>query len=281
MQELIQHAIQGNIDSRKNYFPSDPDYIDKAIQQSPEFIDTLKWMGYEYDKLINQLKGSGAFFSVHTIGHMLWDTTLPGILGYFAALLYNQNNVAAEASPVTTLIEMYVGNELCKMLGYAINPIGKKPGEFKLLDNQVTGWGHITCDGSVANLEGLWMARNLKFYPVSVKAAIADAVKNNSFLDKAKNFQVKLLNGNKASLLALDDWTLLNLPIDEVLGIYDNICKEYYTTNDKNTTEYSFKIFTNDYTNTGFTLLCHTSLFVAQRRSHFGYRRRQHDKYSC
>jgi hypothetical protein len=63
----------------------------------------------EYTKLIDQLKQSGTFFSMRTIGHMLWDTTMPGLLGYFAALLYNQNNVAAEASPVTTILEMYVG----------------------------------------------------------------------------------------------------------------------------------------------------------------------------
>ncbi|HEY9343271.1 MAG TPA: pyridoxal-dependent decarboxylase [Hanamia sp.] len=223
MQELMQYAIQGNIDSRKNYFPADPDYIDTQIQQSQSFIDTLKMMGYEYDKLINQLKGSGAFFSMRTIGHMLWDTTMPGILGYFAALLYNQNNVAAEASPVTTLLEMYVGNELCKMLGYAVNPIGAEEGDFKLLDNQVTGWGHITCDGSVANLEGLWMARNLKFYPVSVRAAI----EHEAVFAGIKNFQVTLLNGNKVSLLALDDWAILNLPIEEILSIPNNISTQY------------------------------------------------------
>ncbi|MFS8083236.1 MAG: pyridoxal phosphate-dependent decarboxylase family protein, partial [Ginsengibacter sp.] len=223
MQDLMQHAIQGNIDSRKNFFPSDPDYIDQSIQNSKEFIDTLKVMGYEYDKLIEQLKGSGAFFSMRTIGHMLWDTTIPGILGYFAALLYNQNNVAAEASPVTTLLEMYVGNELCKMLGYAVNPIGAEDGDFKLLDNLVTGWGHITCDGSVANLEGLWMARNLKFYPVSVKAAI----QNEDIFKNAQSFQVTLLDGNKVSLLALDDWNILNLPIEEILAMSNNISKLY------------------------------------------------------
>ena len=221
MQELMLLALQGNIDSRKNYFPADPDYIDKTIRDSQPFKDTMVMMGYEYDKLINQLKGSGAFFSMRTIGHMLWDTTLPGILGYFAALLYNQNNVAAEASPVTTLLEMYVGNELCKMLGYKINPIGA--GSFQLLDNQVTGWGHITCDGSVANLEGLWMARNLKFYAVSVRAAI----QNETVFADCKNFQVTLLNGKSVSLLSLDDWTIVNLPIDEILNIPNKIAAQY------------------------------------------------------
>jgi hypothetical protein len=33
---------------------------------------------------------------------MYWDQALPAVVGYIAALLYNQNNVAAEASPATT-----------------------------------------------------------------------------------------------------------------------------------------------------------------------------------
>jgi glutamate/tyrosine decarboxylase-like PLP-dependent enzyme len=223
MQELMGYAVLGNVNYRKSYFPADPDYLDANIEQSPGFKNTMKMMGYEYDKLIKQLQSSGTFFSMRTVGHMLWDCTMPGILGYFAALLYNQNNVAAEASPVTTLIEMHVGNELCKMLGYSVNPIGKKPGEFTLPPGKITGWGHITCDGSVANLEGLWMARNLKFYATSVRAAIM----NESGLAPAANFMVTLLNGTPARLLSLDSWTILNLPIDEVLAMAKNIATQY------------------------------------------------------
>jgi len=221
MLELMTLAMDGFIDSRKDQFPEDPNYIDETIKNSAGFKETMAQLESEYVLLIEQLKGSGTFFNMRSIGHMLWDVTLPGLLGYFAALLYNQNNVASEASPVTTIMEMYVGNELCKMLGYKINPIGNS--NFKLLDNQITGWGHITCDGSVANLEGLWMARNLKFYTVSVRAAI----QNEPILQSAQNFQVTLLNGDKAGLLTLDDWTILNLPIDEVLSIPEKISKQY------------------------------------------------------
>ena len=221
MFELMALAMGGFVETRQNQFPQDPDYIDETIKNSAGFKDTMAQLESEYVLLIEQLKGSGTFFSMRSIGHMLWDVTLPGLLGYFAALLYNQNNVASEASPVTTIMEMYVGNELCKMLGYSINPIGN--GSFKLLDNQITGWGHITCDGSVANLEGLWMARNLKFYPVSVRAAIH----NEPILQPAQNFQVTLLNGDKAALSTLDDWTILNLPIDEVLSIPENLSKQF------------------------------------------------------
>lgn len=221
MYELMALAVEGFVENRKKYYPNDPDYIDDSVKSSPGFKVTTDQMEMEYIKLIEKLKGSGTFFSMRSIGHMLWDTSLPGILGYFAALLYNQNNVAAEASPVTTIMEMYVGNELCKMLGYKINPIGS--GSFKLLDNQVTGWGHITCDGSVANLEGLWMARNLKCYPASVRVAI----QNEAVLQPAKDFQVTLLDGKKRALMDLDDWTLVNLPIDEILTMPDQISKQY------------------------------------------------------
>ena len=38
-------------------------------------------------------------------------------------------------------------------------------------DARPRAWGHITCDGSIANMEGLWMARNLKFFPPALSAA--------------------------------------------------------------------------------------------------------------
>jgi len=47
---------------------------------------------------------------------MLWDTAMPAILGYIQAFLYNQNNVALEASPVTTKMEITVCEQLCKMI---------------------------------------------------------------------------------------------------------------------------------------------------------------------
>ena len=49
---------------------------------------------------------------------------LAGIAGYFAAMLYNQNNVAAEASPVTTLLEIQVGQDFCDC-GFVV---GDEPG---------------------------------------------------------------------------------------------------------------------------------------------------------
>ena len=42
---------------------------------------------------------------------MNWDTSLPANVGYIAGLLYNQNNVASEGGPATTLMEIEVTDD--------------------------------------------------------------------------------------------------------------------------------------------------------------------------
>jgi len=42
-------------------------------------------------------------------GHVLWDTTLPGMLGYFATMLHNPNQLTIQMSTATTLLELQVG----------------------------------------------------------------------------------------------------------------------------------------------------------------------------
>ena len=57
--------------------------------------------------------------------------------------------MALEASPLTTLIEEYVGQQLCLMLGFNIanpmvDPIPSN-GELVGTDPLPDAWGHITC----------------------------------------------------------------------------------------------------------------------------------------
>ena len=73
---------------------------------------------------------------------------MPGMLGWVSGVLNNPNNVAFEASPVTTLLEIDVGHDMCEMLGY----------NEKADSGQTLYWGHIACDGTVANLESIWCA---------------------------------------------------------------------------------------------------------------------------
>lgn len=93
-------------------------------------------------------KHSAPFWSPRYEGHMCTDMTVPGLLGYFMTMIYNPNNVAVEGSPLTTVIELEAGKQLSEMFGYNTNPDDK---------TRPTSWGHITCDGTVANLESIWV----------------------------------------------------------------------------------------------------------------------------
>ncbi|HII07634.1 MAG TPA: decarboxylase [Methanotrichaceae archaeon] len=212
---LILQGIDANCNDRKAYFKDDPPYVTDQRRLSPEYIQSVVKIETEYLKLLSNLKGSVPFFSYRYQAHMNWDLTIPGMLGYFSAMLYNQNNVAAEASPVTSHLEALVGDDLCKMLGFKI-PDRKD-------ENAIRPWGHITCDGSVANLEAMWAARNLKYYPVSVVAAL----KSEPGLGPARWITVPLSDGSRRQLIDLDTWTLLNLGIDDVLNLTQRMERVY------------------------------------------------------
>ena len=101
-------------------------------------------------------------------GHMNWDLTIPGMLGYFAAMLYNPNNVAFEGSTATTILEI-AGRR--RPLPDARLHHSRRGGD---QHGAIRPWGHITCDGTVANIEAIWSASNLKFFPLALRAALQD-----------------------------------------------------------------------------------------------------------
>lgn len=145
---LVATAIADHLAAREAYAPDDPGMLTPEARRDPAVTTTEEAMLANLRALTAALRGSVPLASWRNQSHMYWDISLPGAAGYFAAMLWNQNSVAAEASPVTTALEIEVGRQLCTMLGYGADP---EP------------WGHITCDGSVANAEALWAARNLRF----------------------------------------------------------------------------------------------------------------------
>jgi glutamate/tyrosine decarboxylase-like PLP-dependent enzyme len=90
------------------------------------------------------------FWTPRYEGHMCTDLTMASMLGYFMTMLYNPNNVALEASPLTTVAEAKVGKQLCDLFRY--NTDSEKKGS-------PLAWGHITCDGTIANLESIWVGK--------------------------------------------------------------------------------------------------------------------------
>ncbi|MBD2501229.1 pyridoxal phosphate-dependent decarboxylase family protein [Anabaena azotica] len=210
---LIVEALEDHVRWRQDFHPEDPAAITDSDKQDAGYIEAVNTIRTEFDKLLGDLKKSAPFFSMRYQGHMTWDQTLPGMAGYFAAMLYNQNNVALEASPITTVLEVEACDDICWMLGYR---------KTNLSETDPAPWGHLTCGGSTANIEALWGARNLKFYPLCLRQALRDFKP-----EVALDIEVTLPSGTKAKLNDLDTWQVLNLPVDEVLGLFNRLQDEY------------------------------------------------------
>ena len=209
LKDLVAQAIDSHASFRRRFHPSDPSHVTESVKQSPGFHEGVDRLRAEATALFEVLQFSAPFASMRYQGHMLWDQALPAIVGLIAGMLYNQNNVAAEASPITTRLEIEVGDDLCRMLGYHV-PSPEQP-----VARSMRPWGHITSGGTVANIEALWAARNLKFSAVSLCKAIREV----PALAAARTLDVPLWGGGQGRLSELDTWTLLNLDLDVVAGL--------------------------------------------------------------
>jgi glutamate/tyrosine decarboxylase-like PLP-dependent enzyme len=198
LRERVTQIIDAHLAARKDAYPNDPAWATKKVQESPSYRKATALLQENVALLLERLGRSVPFYSYRYQGHMLWDISLPAAVGYLAAMLSNQNNVAAEASPVTTELEVEVAKDLCRMLGYP-----------------EAAWGHLTCGGSVANIEALWAARNLKAFPL----ALAAALDGEPSLKAGQELDVELADGTRKPLLEMTSWELLNVKADDVLDL--------------------------------------------------------------
>lgn len=189
--EMIQYIFNDYIHWRRNYFPEDPVIVDRLKRRTHEYwFDKLNT---EVDTVLNQLKAHFPFYSPRYIAHMLSEQTLPSVIGYFAGMLYNPNNVTEEAAPVTVQLELEVGKMVAEMLGY----------------NPSTSWAHLCSGGTIANTEALWVARSAQFQPLIVKEYCSKH--NYDFQIKTPNCDEK----TKVSILGVDNKTLISLKPNE------------------------------------------------------------------
>ena len=127
------------------------DFVDEEIASSAAFMTSMSKLKTNLTFLSQLLpRYSVPFYSPRYMAHMVNDVSMPATLGYLLGLMYNPNNISPEAGPLTHIIEYDVGQQLCGMLGFNAQ-LGTQPPR-----EGPTGWGHITCDGSVANMESMW-----------------------------------------------------------------------------------------------------------------------------
>ncbi|MGA2327937.1 MAG: pyridoxal-dependent decarboxylase [Bryobacteraceae bacterium] len=165
-EEMILHILRDYFHWRRNYYPSDEITITQHMRR--EALDWTDALFQQISEMLARLRRHFPFYSPRYIAHMLSDQTIPSVLGYFAGMLYNPNNVTPEAAPVTVEWELEVAADILNMLGYAPPPASAA-------DHRATkkefGWAHITSGGTVANIEALWVARNVRYLPLAVKRA--------------------------------------------------------------------------------------------------------------
>lgn len=180
--EMLNYLMDDHADWRRYFHPDDPPVVTDQEQGREDFLATLQKTREALIELAGNLQVcSMPWFSPRYLGHMTADTLLAANLGYMLTLLYNPNNCAYEGSPATTALEIEVGRQLAALMGY----------------EPQKAWGHITSGGTVANYEGLWMARNLKSIPLAVRDCMPELVAD------------------------LDDWQLLNLPTEKILDLVE------------------------------------------------------------
>jgi len=160
-QRMLSYILDDYFHWRRNYFPSDEILITQSMQR--EAMDWNDRLAQQVAEMLAGLRRHFPFYSPRYNAHMLSDQTIPAVLGYFAGMLYNPNNVTPESAPVTLAWELEVGADILKMLGYVPPPApgSQTKSEF--------GFAHITGGGTVANVEALWAARNVRYFPLAVR----------------------------------------------------------------------------------------------------------------
>jgi len=218
LQALVNKAIEEHAEFRKyKYFPLDPEYVTGNIERHPAFTAATEDLRNNLDLLCQRLKNSVPFSSFRSQGHMLWDTTIASNVGYIAALLYNQNNVASMASGVTLQLEREAAKDLCGMVGYNIYDEDEHTTE-----NPVS-WGHLPNGGTVANLEAMWAARSIKFNGLTMQKMMKEYCTGDVLGAVHDTFEFVDLQGEKKKLKDASAWELLNLPVDEGIDLFDKI----------------------------------------------------------
>lgn len=211
-EEMLLYILRDYFYWRRNYYPADEIIISEHLRR--EHTHWRDCLVQQINEMVAKLKRHFPFYSPRYIGHQLSDQTVPSILGYFAGMLYNPNNVTPEAAPVTVEWELEVAHDLLRMVGYNLPPHSDLQGSRQ--SRRAFGWAHLASGGTVANIEALWVARTVRYFPLVIKHAVLSALDQGNY-----DFPllVKLPNRDPA-----DTVNIAELPDCDCLGLKTNEC---------------------------------------------------------
>lgn len=162
LEKLVVEFLRDHVYWRRNFHPEDPPAIGTAAAHHPDYLAFEARMRRELHLLSAALKKSVPFHSPRYQGHMVSDVLLPGLAAQMLTLPCNPNNVSEDAAPVTVDMEVQVGLQLARMVGYPSDPA-----------QPACAFGHLTSGGTLANYQALRLALSLKAFPLALRAAKA------------------------------------------------------------------------------------------------------------
>ena len=110
----------------------------RALEVDPDRLERA------WGEFTRRMAANYPFFHPRFAGQMLKPPHPVAVAGYLAAMLVNPNNHALDGGPVTSAMEREVVADLAAMFHLPVGSLG-----------------HLTSSGTVANLEALWVAREL------------------------------------------------------------------------------------------------------------------------
>jgi glutamate/tyrosine decarboxylase-like PLP-dependent enzyme len=114
-----------------------------AYDAHPSVAVSDEQFGAAFAEFAARLRDNYPFFHPAYAGQMMKPPHPAAIVGYLTAMLINPNNHALDGGPATAAMEKEVVSELATMFGF---------------DSHL---GHLTTSGTIANLEALFVAREL------------------------------------------------------------------------------------------------------------------------
>ena len=125
------------------------------FERHPSLRVTDERFASAFSEFTERLRDNYPFFHPSYVGQMLKPPHPAAVVGYLTAMLVNPNNHALDGGPATARMEKEAVAQLAGMFGLA------------------THLGHLTTSGTIANLEALYVAREL--HPGRGVAYSADA----------------------------------------------------------------------------------------------------------
>ncbi|MFM5905411.1 MAG: pyridoxal phosphate-dependent decarboxylase family protein [Micrococcales bacterium] len=136
LNDLLPQVMNGLTELKSSYgeYPMHP-----SQQVSPAAAQEV------LAELLERLEGNAPLYSRGYIGQMLKPPHPVAVAAYLATMQINPNNHSIDGGRATTLMEREVLEQMAAMFDYPTDYLG-----------------HLTWSGTTANLEGLWVSRELR-----------------------------------------------------------------------------------------------------------------------